>query len=201
MRIFDIYKRKNLEGVVKEVVSILRKGGIIIYPTETVYGIGGLANIENIKKVNTLKGREPLKPIILLILPHFLKELVYVSSSAKKIMDKYWPGPVTILLPKRKNVDLPWNCVGVRFSPDPFVRSLLSRLGEPILSTSANITSNETIKDPEDIIRVFGEKVDAIVVRGRLEGKASTIVKCEEDGIKILRGELPASFHNNPPHL
>ncbi len=175
-----------MSHVLDEVTSILKDGAIFVHPTETVYGLGGIFTLENVKRVNTLKGREELKPIILLVLPDMVEGLARVVPKAKELMESLWPGPYTLLLPSRLK-DLPWDYVGLRYSSDPFIDVLLKRLGLPILSTSANPSGASPLEDPEDILLAFGDAVDLYIFRGRISGAPSTILRVDGSSVEVVR--------------
>ncbi len=191
MRVVEItvLSGEDLERVLDDVSGVLKSGGIVVLPTETIYGISALFTVDGVKKLNLLKGRKPLKPIILLILPHHLRELAHVDERSKKLMEILWPGPYTFLLPSKVR-ELPWEFIGVRYSPDPFVRALLERVSRPILSTSANLSGDRHIEDPGEMVKVFGDSVDLYVFKGKLSGEPSSIIKVGNK-IEILRGEIP----------
>ena len=185
MKVLDV-ERDGLERAVDEAVKVFKDGGIVVYPTETVYGLGAVFSLGNVKRVNVLKGRDPLQPVILLILPHMLDELVYVGKRAKELVKKVWPGPTTLLLPS-KDGSLPWRYLGVRHSPEPFVENLLRKLGKPIISTSANMSGERPLEDPYRIVATFRDKVDLVVLRGKRSGKPSRILKVEGDKVEVVR--------------
>ena len=185
MKILDIEK-EGLEKAVDEAVKVFKDGGLVVYPTETVYGLGAVFSLENVKRVNTIKGRDPLQPIILLVLPDMLNDLVYVGKRTEELIKEVWPGPTTLLLPS-KDSSLPWRYLGVRHSPEPFVERLLKKLAKPILSTSANMSGEKPLEDPQRIVETFKDKVDLVVLKGKLSGKPSRILKVEGDKVKVVR--------------
>ncbi len=165
---------------------------IFVYPTETCYGIGcSVFNKEEIKKIYELKKRPENKPLIVLVNSILMwKSISSVSERALGLARKYWPGPITIIQPKKKCIPniLTKKDLGVRWSPHSVPNKIISGLGEPIVSTSANISGEDNPYSIDDIPESILENVDRIFDEGELEyNPPSTVVSVSDDEIKILR--------------
>lgn len=183
-------------------VQALMRGHVIVFPTETLYGLGADAlNEAAVEKVYQLKGRDPLNPIPVLVADQeMLHALVAViPSTARKLMDRYWPGPLTLVLPGRKNIPKllfnPAGRVGVRISSQPIAMLLINRLGRPLTATSANPSGKEPARTVEEAKSYFAGEVEVFVDGGTLTSKrGSTVVEALEDSVRIIReGEIGRS--------
>jgi len=172
----------------------LSQGKIILYPTDTVWGIGcDATNSVAISKVYQLKKREESKSLIVLVSSlHMLKNYVKVSIKVKEIL-KNSTKPTTIIYqnPKGfpKNAIAKDNTIAIRIVQDDFCRKLIKRFGKPIISTSANISGNPTPKSFKKIDTAILDNVDYIVDlhQHKVANKSSTILKVIDDKIVILR--------------
>lgn len=180
-------------------VQTLERGRVIVFPTETLYGLGADALDEAaVEKVFQLKGRDPLNPIPVLVADQeMLHSLVAtIPSTARKLMDRYWPGPLTLVLPGRKNIPKPLcnsvGGVGVRISSQPIATLLVNGLGRPLTATSANPSGKEPARTLQEAKNYFAHRVDVFVDGGTLNSKSgSTVVEVMNDNIKIIReGEI-----------
>ena len=180
-------------------VEALKRGYVIVFPTETLYGLGGDAlNEAAVEKVFQLKGRDPSNPIPVLVAnQEMLHALVAkVPTTARKLMERYWPGPLTLVLPGQKNVPKPLcnpeGGVGVRISSQPIATLLVNALGRPLTATSANPSGKEPARTLQEAKNYFAHRVEVFVDGGTLTSKSgSTVVEVMEDSIKIIReGEI-----------
>ena len=179
---------------------IIQAGGVIVFPTQYLYGLGADAlNANAVDRVFQIKQRSYHKPLSVLI-PHRkdLTELVqHVSSAAEYIMNCFWPGAVTLIF-KAKNI-LPANLtantgkIGIRMPQHPVALALSRAVGGPLTATSANITGGSGCSTVSDIDPRISDKVDLIVDAGPLKGGiGSTIVDVTVDPPIILReGAIP----------
>ena len=179
----------------KEVASIIREGGIVIFPTETVYGIGvnGL-NETAIKKLYEVKQRPINKPISLLV-----NSIEMIEEIAKDITEieydlikRFFPGPLTIVLKKREIVldivTAGFNTVGIRMPENEIALKLIEYAGVPIATPSANISGRPSGTNLKEIMKDFNNKVDYFIDGGISKiGVASTIVQVVNDNPYILR--------------
>lgn len=180
------------ETVISEAIKVLADGGIVLYPTDTVYGLG--ANIFDnsaVKKVFKIKQRSLLKPLSILISDVEAIDLVAkVSLSQKEVINNYLPGPYTFIL--KKNPVVPRvvtsgsSYVGVRVPDNDIARSLASIF--PITTTSANVSDDEMLSTPDEIIEQLDCDVDLVIDVGELKSKrASMIVDLSDNDIRIIR--------------
>ena len=182
-------------------VRVLKGGGVIVFPTETLYGLGADAlDEEAVEKIFQLKGRDPRNPIPVLMADHELLHTVVpqVPTTAPKLIDRYWPGPLTLVLPGQKNIPKPLcnpaGGVGVRISSQPIATLLVNELGRPLTATSANPSGKEPARTLQEAKTYFAGRVELFVDGGALTSKSgSTVVEVMEDSIKIIReGEINA---------
>lgn len=173
----------NFTKLVKEV----GEGALLIYPTETIYGIGGIPEGYVEEKIYKAKIRKPDNPILLISssLDHFNFLNLNVNSIAKKLADKFWPGNLTIILPHKNNGSIK---TGIRVSDHPFIIKLCNSLKKPIFSTSANISGEDYKNDPDFIWKTFEKTADLMFDMGELPySEPSTVVMVEKDVVKVLR--------------
>lgn len=174
--------------------NILNKGGVIVYPTETLYGIGALAsNDEAAERIFEIKGRPHGKPIPLLVkdLP-MLSEIAESNTLAASLSQVFWPGRLTMILTLKSDLPELITCgtgkIALRISSHPFLESLFNLISEPLTSTSANISNGPNLTDPQELFETFNGKVDLIVDSGKIpESRGSTIVDLTLDPPQVLR--------------
>ncbi|HEX3033602.1 MAG TPA: L-threonylcarbamoyladenylate synthase [Thermodesulfobacteriota bacterium] len=193
----EVIKEDNPESP-QIVSSILKREGIIIYPTETLYGMGAIAsNEESVSKIFEVKGRPHGKPIPILVRDRdMLAEFAEITEQASKLIDAFLPGPLTLILKEKKNLPVLITAgtgkVAVRISRHPFVKRLFNLVSEPITSTSANISAGENLFSFDEIYRVFKDKVDLIIDSGNLPpSKGSTVVDLTvEPPVVVREGDI-----------
>ena len=181
--------------LLKEPAEIIRSGGIVIFPTETVYGIGANGLDEKaVDKLYKVKNRPLNKPISLLVSNMEMIEKITknISNKEYKLMNKFFPGPFTIIL-KKKNI-IPdivtsgGDTVGIRMPSGEIARKLVEYANVPIATPSANISGKPSGTNIDSIIRDFEGKVDYIIDGGESKIEiASTIVQVVNEEIHILR--------------
>lgn len=181
MKILKTNQNEVDKNVIDKAVKVLADGGVILYPTDTVYGLG--ANIFNrkaVRKVYNIKKRSYLKPVSLLVSS---KDAIPLVSNASlnqlNFIDKYLPGPYTFILKKSKIVPRHLTSgsvnVGVRVPKNEIACSLAKIF--PITTTSANLSNKDTLDTPEEILKQLGCEVDLIIDVGPLNsGNPSTII-------------------------
>jgi L-threonylcarbamoyladenylate synthase len=176
-------------------IEALRSGEVIVYPTETFYGMGTDAlSPAALDRLFALKGREPGKPVALIAADaHSAFELAReISDAARRLADAFWPGPLTLVLPARDDLPGPLigpDCrVGVRVSSHPIARALAAGLGRPITATSANLAGGQPATTLGDARDAFGAKVKVYLEGGKLAASApSTVVACDRNEWRVLR--------------
>lgn len=176
---------------IRKCVEVLKEGGIIAYPTETVYGFGcNLYDKKAIEKVYRIKQADPKKPFSFLCRDlSNIATYAQVNDVAYRIMKRLVPGPYTFILAATKEVpklmQTQRKTVGIRVPSHPVAQALLAELGSPIISTSAG--RNEILNDPKEISMKFPQ-VDIVLDAGLGGMIPSTIVQIDMDGnIEILR--------------
>lgn len=192
MRILKTDADKIDENVIGEAIEVLANGGVVLYPTDTVYGLG--ANIFDAKAVRSvfeIKQRSFLKPLSILVSDISAIDLVAkVSMEQKKVINSHLPGPYTFILKKRKTVPRMVTSgsvyVGVRV-PDNKIACRLASLF-PITTTSANLSDEDVLSKPDEIIDQLGCDVDLVIDVGELNSShASKIVDLSGRNPKIIR--------------
>lgn len=184
------------DNAIFEVANALKEGKVVVFPTDTVYGIGTNAyDKEACKKIYEIKGRPKNKPLSILISNILmLKEVVEdISSIEQKLIDAFWPGPLTIKFKKREGI-LP-NIVSasdeyirVRLVNEGVIYKLIETSGVPIVAPSANLSGSFTGTKIENIVKELGGKVDYILDCGDIESDTvSTIVQVEDGQVLIIR--------------
>lgn len=178
----------------EEIAKILSEGKLAILPTDTVYGIvGDATNIETIEETYRVKKRPYTKPLIIMVsslemLNEYTKEL---SPLEQDLINHYWPGPLTILLPKNEKVSEKITnnspLVGIRFPDNKDLNAIMNTLNKPLISTSANITGTETITNISMLEKDMADQIPYIYDGGEIKNPPSTIVKVEEGKVIILR--------------
>lgn len=176
-------------------VDVLRVGGIIIYPTDTVYGMGcSIYNTDAIERVYRLKGRERTKPFSFICsdLSH-ISEFAKVSNVAFRLMKRLIPGPFTFLLPASRLKQLPKSLiskrktVGIRVPDNKICREIVRELGHPILNASIANATEEILNDPDLIRDRFESKTDLILAGGNSMMEFSTVIDLTDDQPTIVR--------------
>ena len=178
----DNYELSQLERAAK----ILSQGGLVVFPTETVYGIGADAhNPDAIQHLCEVKNRPREKPLSIHIAyqGEVYRYVADIPPLAKRLMDKFWPGPLTIVLPGNAGVG-----VGVRFPANKLAQDLIRLAEVPVAAPSANLSGYPPPDNAEKVIKVFDGKVDVIIDGGLTPIKeASSVVRVDGRGIEVLR--------------
>lgn len=180
----------------EKLVETLKSGGIILYPTDTIWGLGcDATNIDAINRIFEIKNREKAKSLIILVESEKrLQDLVDVPAMAWEIIDLS-EKPVTIIYDNPRNLPQELlaedGSIGIRLVKDNFCKRLISKLNKPLVSTSANFSGEKSPMQFSEISLDLQKKVDAIAEEGRdkvAEWKGSSIIRVWSDGrIKILR--------------
>ena len=185
-------KSKKTDFVARA-VNVLRKGGVIIYPTETVYGLGaGIRNSAAVRKIYSLKGRETTKALLIAVADTTgIEKYAEVNETAKQLADEYLPGPLALVLPKKKTVPehITRNAfVGIRVPENETARKIIEKFGDAIVSTSANISGGKDPTKVSEIPKKIRSNVDLVIDEGQTKYKgASTIVQVLGNEVKVLR--------------
>lgn len=174
-------------------VDVLRNGGLVAFPTDTVYGLGALpTSAEFIERLYTVKGRESTQAIAILISsPTELEEVtVDPSKTALKLAKKFWPGPLTLIVPRHPDLPdvlSPNPTIGVRIPDHEFALELLRSVG-PLGVTSANISGGENTITAQEVLHQLDGKIHLVIDGGKSPGSIpSTVVDCTTPEPVILR--------------
>lgn len=194
-QIINIDKNKIDEDKLQLAAKILRNGGLVAFPTETVYGLGANALDENaVKGIFTAKGRPSDNPLIVHIADKdYLSSLVAdISEDAKKVIEKFWPGPLTIVLKKSARVPniitAGLDTVAVRMPAHPVALELIRMSGVPVAAPSANISGKPSPTIAKHVIEDLDGRVDVIVDAGNAAvGLESTVLDMSVNPPMILR--------------
>ena len=196
-----IYPENPNPKAIDKVISVLRDGGLVIYPTDTVYAIGCDAlNVRAVEKICQIKGVNPQKSGLSIICYDLSNLSAYakVSNSAFKLMKKNLPGPFTFILPTSSELPKMYKNrreVGIRVPDNNIIRQLVKELGNPILTMSIHDEDEyiEYSTDPELIAEKYEDVVDVVIDGGMGGTEASTVIDCTSDEFVIVRqgkGEL-----------
>ena len=186
-------KKQEIEEAAEEI----KKGNLVIFPTETVYGIGANALDENaVKKIFEAKGRAQDNPLIVHVANiDMVKTIVeHIGTLEQKLIEKFWPGPLTIIMKRKSDKVIPnivtanLDTVGIRMPSNLLAKELIEKAGVPIAAPSANVSGKPSGTNIEDIKEEFEGKVSYILDGGSTDiGLESTVIKVENDKIDILR--------------
>jgi len=191
--LIEINTRNPQQRLITKVVEVIKRGGIIAYPTDTYYGIGcDIMNKKAIEKIYLLKQRDKIKPFSFLCsdlknISHYAK----ISNYAYKTMKRLLPGPYTfvlegsklvpkIMLTKRKTA-------GIRVPDNSICLELVKELGNPIISTSASMPDGTLFFDPSLILDYFQSRIDIVIDGGPVPGFPSSIISLINDMPEVIR--------------
>jgi len=180
--------------LISQAVAVLKKGGIIAYPTDTMYGIGcDIFQQKAVKRVHQIKNRPKHKPFSFMCsCLKNISEYSHVSNTAYRLMRKNLPGPYTFVLPGTKLVPkimlTKQKTVGIRVPDNPICLAIIEELGNPVLNTSAITDDHQgLILDGFDVAELFGNRVDLILDGGEVYPNPSTVVSLLSDQPEVLR--------------
>ena len=187
------YKKMDKNKIINSLIS----GGILAFPTDTVFGLGCIMDRKAIEKIYVVKGRSFDKPLPMMCSNlKMIEEVAYVSEKAKKIIDAFVPGPLTLIFKKKENVKdyitQGKKTIGIRVPDDAFILDMIDSLGMPIMVTSANNSGEPSLAKWKDVYGIMKGKIDGIVCEDARGEVSSTIIDVSDD-IKILR-EGPISL-------
>lgn len=193
MEYYELHPENPQLRFINKAVKVLRDGGVIIYPTDTVYGIGcDIFNKDALERIFAIKndGNTKLFSFVCSDLKDIAK-YAKVSDYAYRTMKRLLPGPYTFILPAAKNVPKKlWTkrkTVGIRIPDHPVALKLAAELGNPIISTSTTNRKGKLILDPAEIRSIFQFDVDLMLAQGGLGGIPSSIVDLSGDSPVVVR--------------
>ena len=191
--IITINPKNPQRRLIRRVVEVLQAGGVIGYPTDTIYGVGcDLFNQEAIRKIHRLKKLEGKKPLSFICSD--LKDIsryAYVSNYAYKMMKRLLPGPYTFVLKATKLVPkiamTKQNTVGIRIPDNKICLALVKELGHPIISTSVYKPDEGLFNEPAEIEERFGKQLDLVIDGGVIVAEHSSIIDLTGDSPEVIR--------------
>jgi L-threonylcarbamoyladenylate synthase len=185
--------RAEAEGALERSIRILERGGLVAFPTDTVYGLGASAfDPRAVNRLYEAKGRSGSKAIPILVASLEQAELVVkeMDEQARELARRFWPGPLTIILHRRRSLPLDLSAkrtVGVRVPDHPIALALLEKAG-PLAVTSANVSGQPNSRSANEVVANLGGKIDMILDGGESPGgRPSSIIDCTIDPIRIVR--------------
>ena len=184
-----LYKVEEIEKVKDDLLN----GDIVAFGTDTVFGLACVYdNLEAIKKIYVAKNREPKKALPMMCSNiKMIEEVAYVDDRARKIMNKYMPGAITIIFKKKDIIDdfvtSGLDTIGIRVPDDKFILNLIDMVGKPLLVTSANMSHEPALFKWIDVKEKLDGRIDGVVLKDAIGYMSSTIVDCSNKDIKILR--------------
>jgi tRNA threonylcarbamoyl adenosine modification protein (Sua5/YciO/YrdC/YwlC family) len=199
--LFRINPQNPQSRLIAKVVEVLNKGGVIAYPTDTVYGFGcSLFNKKGIEKIYLIKRSEKSRPFSFICAD--LKDIslyAKVSNPAYKTMRRLLPGPYTFILEGTRLVPkimlTKRSTAGIRVPDNPICLAMVKALGHPIITTSARLPGGEIFYDPAEIEQKAGKLLDAVVDGGIRVSEPSSVIDLSEEPPRILRaGKGDVSF-------
>ncbi|RMF89165.1 MAG: threonylcarbamoyl-AMP synthase [Methanobacteriota archaeon] len=182
---------------IKKAAEIIGGGGLVVYPTDTLYGLGCSALDEGaIKRLYAVKRRDLSKPVSIAVCDlRMLRRYTSFDEKAMQVLERFLPGPVTIILQKKGLPDLltgGGRTIGIRIPENRAALRLIMNAGVPVVSTSANVSGREPPETPEEVLEQI-PGVDLILDAGRLEGPPSTVIDLTTEKPRILReGRKPS---------
>ncbi|MCJ7498347.1 MAG: L-threonylcarbamoyladenylate synthase [candidate division Zixibacteria bacterium] len=190
--ILKLDKEKQLKKILRQATEVIKKGGVVAFPTETVYALGADAMNKNaVKKIFRLKKREADKQIALFLLkPEELNKFVKdVTSPAKRLMNNFWPGPLTLIFKSKagkfSHLIGKEEKIGIRVSSSKIVQSLLRQTRTPLTATSANLSGLKGSFSADEVLKDFDGKIELILDGGSSE-------KIVPSSVVDVSGDIPS---------
>lgn len=191
MKILKLNPENPDRELINKAIDVMAEGGVILYPTDTVYGLGAnIFNKDAVERINKIKNRDSSKALSILVSNLDSLDLVAdVNFKNWTLINRWLPGPFTFILPKSKCVPSfisPNDKVGIRI-PDNKIATSLARIF-PIVTTSANVSNQETLSNPHDILKQIGDSVDLVIDVGELKSSSpSTIIDLTDFRPSLVR--------------
>ncbi len=185
---------RTMQARVEEAIAVLRRGGLVAYPTDTVYGLGAsIALPEAVARVYTTKSRPPdmALPVLVGAMADIQRLAARISPTARCLIESFMPGALTIVVPAApsvpEHVTAGLGTVALRIPGHPVPLALIRGLGSPIIGTSANLSGRPSPLTAEEVRVQIGDRVDLVIDGGRCPGLESTIVDVTGDTPVVLR--------------
>lgn len=176
-----------------EIIEILNQGGVVAFPTDTVFGVGvRWDRLDAIEKLKAAKGRPEKKPFPMMVSSLTqMKKVAQISDRDEKIIRSFMPGALTMIFKKKEEVDARitngFDTIAIRMPDDPFILDLLNQLEVPMLVTSANLSGHPAALNDEEAHHQLKGRIEAIVAGQSGAVEASTILDATGDELRILR--------------
>jgi tRNA threonylcarbamoyl adenosine modification protein (Sua5/YciO/YrdC/YwlC family) len=197
----SVYPQNPQGRHITRTVEVLRDHGVVVYPTDTVYGLGcDITSKKAVERITRIKGRDPKKPMSFVCADLTdISRYARVSNFAYRALRRFLPGPYTFVLEASREVPkmllTRQKTVGIRIPDHATALALVKELGNPILSTSANPSGSDPLSNPAEIQDVLGKQVDIIFDCDVLPQIPSTVVSLVRDRVEVLRqGAGDASY-------
>ena len=194
-KIISITRQIPEWDVVSLAANVIDGGGIVCLPTDTIYGFAASIYCRQaVERLRALKGRTPEEPFVVMVsdmgLVHELAS--GISARHRRLMETYWPGPLTIVFEASKHVPDyvtgPDSTIAIRIPNDPVAQSLLRACGMPLASPSANVRGKRPALNPEEVLTYFSGEIDLLLDGGPVESpEPSTIVTVKARSLRVLR--------------
>ncbi len=187
-----LHNRNQAAKVIGSIAEELKKGSLAVIPTDTAYALAADAtNEESVKKVFALKKRDESKPIPIVVSDlYMIKEYAEITPLAEHLCHAFMPGPLTLIVPQKQGLAKSLSSKGVAFRipENDFTRAIISELGVPVTSTSANLSGDAPLYTSEDVLELFRNKVELILDAGNLPPTPpSTIIDLMDGKQEIIR--------------
>jgi L-threonylcarbamoyladenylate synthase len=188
--------KAEAEGTLAEAIAVLKGGGLVAYPSDTVYGLGAAASDERaVARAFAVKGRlsEKALPLLLADVEDMAPLCTEVPPLARLLAERFWPGPLTLVLRRAPGFQSAalggGDSVALRVPDHSFLRELIRALDEPITGTSANRSGRPSCRTAREVTRQLGNAVDLIIDGGTSRvGQGSTVVDITTEPVRIVRG-------------
>lgn len=191
--IIKVNKKKPERSKILKAAAILKKGGVVAFPTDTVYGIGVCAlNKKAVLRIYKIKKRDKNKPLIILLSrKKDAQKYAYLTTQSKKLIAKFWPGPLTLVLKAKKTIPMyltKKGAIGLRMPKNKIFISLALVCKFPLATTSANLSGEASTTSAQEVAEKLEGKIDLIIDGGKTKSNiASTVVDLVSKYPKILR--------------
>ena len=180
--------RKFNREDIDEIRDLLLNGGIVAFPTDTVFGLGCVYDDSDaIRRIYEAKGRNFTKPLPMMCNSlEMIKEVAVVFEDTEKIIKAFTPGPLTIIFNKKHYSENELKTIGIRIPNDKWILELIDKVNKPLLVTSANLSDKGSLKNWEDVYSDMNGRIDGIVMADALSDLPSTIIDMTGE-LKVIR--------------
>jgi L-threonylcarbamoyladenylate synthase len=184
--------------------AILRAGGLVAFPTETVYGIAVAAHLPDaVERLYELKTRDRTKPMTMMVatMDPVRERCPKIPAKAMQLMRRFWPGSLTLVMPTQHDDGSDAGLIGFRYPAHPLAQGLVKAAGVPLLVPSANLSGKAPATTAEEVLAQFPDQLDLVIDGGPAEkGLSSTVVKVDGEDVSVLREGAIPEWRINEPH-